>query len=103
MPVANRSILAGLGVLLALGPAAQGALAAPSGPPVRIGSTLALTGPLAATGLVHKIVGEIYVEHLNRKTACSAAPWNGCSRTTSRGPTSRARSTSSSSPSTRST
>jgi len=33
------------------------ALAATSGPPVRIGSTLALTGPLAATGQVHKLVG----------------------------------------------
>src|SRR5947207_4445520 len=42
-----------------------GALAAPSGKPIRIGSTLALTGPLAATGQVHKIVGEIYVEQLN--------------------------------------
>ena len=36
--------------------------AATSGPPVRIGSTLALTGPLASTALVHQIVGEIYVE-----------------------------------------
>ena len=35
--------------------------AATSGPPVRICSTLALTGPLAATALVHKLVGEIYV------------------------------------------
>ncbi|MEP6944150.1 MAG: ABC transporter substrate-binding protein, partial [Betaproteobacteria bacterium] len=35
--------------------------------PVRIGSTLALTGPLAATGLVHKVVGEIYVEQLNKR------------------------------------
>ena len=34
---------------------------APSGPPIRIGSTLALTGPLSATAQVHKIVGEIYV------------------------------------------
>jgi hypothetical protein len=45
--------------------------AAPSGPPVRIGSTLALTGPLAATAQVHKLVGEIYVEQ--RATDCSAA------------------------------
>src|SRR5436190_22783107 len=74
MPVANRSILAGLGALLALGLAAQGALAAPAGPPVRIGSTLALTGPLAATGLVHKIVGEIYVEQLNRKNGLLGRP-----------------------------
>lgn len=35
--------------------------------PVRIGSSLALTGPLAATGLTHKLVGEIYVEQLNAK------------------------------------
>src|SRR6266852_2291948 len=74
MPVANRSILAGLGALFALGLVAQSALAAPSGPPVRIGSTLALTGPLAATGLVHKIVGEIYVEQLNRKNGLLGRP-----------------------------
>ena len=35
--------------------------------PVRIGSTLALTGPLSATALVHKLVGEIYVEDLNKR------------------------------------
>jgi ABC-type branched-subunit amino acid transport system substrate-binding protein len=40
--------------------------AAPAGPPIRIGSTLALTGPLAQTALLHKIAGEIYVEELNR-------------------------------------
>jgi len=48
--------------------------AAPSGPPVRIGSTLALTGPLAATGLVHKVVGEIYVEQLNQKNGLLGRP-----------------------------
>lgn len=42
------------------------ALAAPSGPPVRIGGTLALTGPLAATAMIHKIVGEMYVDRLNK-------------------------------------
>jgi ABC-type branched-subunit amino acid transport system substrate-binding protein len=41
-------------------------MAAPSGKPIRIGSTLALTGPLAQTALLHKIAGEIYVEELNR-------------------------------------
>jgi len=35
--------------------------------PIRIGSTLALTGPLAATALIHKIVGEIYIDQVNRK------------------------------------
>ncbi|MEK9970750.1 MAG: amino acid ABC transporter substrate-binding protein [Ferrovibrio sp.] len=34
---------------------------------VKIGSTLALTGPLSATALVHKLVGEIYVEDLNSR------------------------------------
>src|SRR5678815_5517932 len=73
MPVAKRSILA-FCTLLALGLAARSVFAAPSGPPVRIGSTLALTGPLAATGLVHKIVGEIYVENLNRKNGLLGRP-----------------------------
>ena len=35
--------------------------------PIRIGSTLALTGPLSATALTHKLVGEIYVEQLNAR------------------------------------
>jgi ABC-type branched-subunit amino acid transport system substrate-binding protein len=48
--------------------------AAPSGPPVRVGSTLALTGPLAATALVHKITGEIYVEELNRRNGLLGRP-----------------------------
>ncbi|MFI5444484.1 amino acid ABC transporter substrate-binding protein [Polaromonas sp. UC242_47] len=48
--------------LLAAMPAAAQAPA-----PVRIGSTLALTGPLATTALTHKLVGEIYVEQLNAK------------------------------------
>ena len=35
--------------------------------PLRIGGTLSLTGPLSQTGVVHKLVGEIYVDDLNRK------------------------------------
>jgi ABC-type branched-subunit amino acid transport system substrate-binding protein len=46
---------------------AGAALAQNAQAPIRIGSTLALTGPLAATSLVHKVVGEIYVEQLNRR------------------------------------
>src|SRR5262249_12746803 len=42
------------------------ASAAPSGPPIRIGGTLALTGPLAAIALLHKITAEIYIEELNK-------------------------------------
>ena len=55
-------------------PAPVVGLAAPAGPPVRVGSTLALTGPLAATALVHKITGEIYVEELNRKNGLLGRP-----------------------------
>ena len=40
---------------------------AQSSPPVRIGSTLALTGPLSATALTHKLVGEIYIDQLNKR------------------------------------
>jgi ABC-type branched-subunit amino acid transport system substrate-binding protein len=35
--------------------------------PIKIGSTLALTGPLSATALVHKLVGDIYIEDLNAR------------------------------------
>ncbi|HKE41026.1 MAG TPA: amino acid ABC transporter substrate-binding protein [Casimicrobiaceae bacterium] len=65
-----RSVVALIGILalvLEVG-------AAPSGPPVRIGSTLALTGPLAATGQVHKLVGEIYVEQLNARNGLLGRP-----------------------------
>jgi len=48
--------------------------AAPSGPPIRVGGTLALTGPLAATGTIHKITGEIYVDELNRKNGLLGRP-----------------------------
>jgi len=50
------------------------ALAAPAGPPIRIGSTLALTGPLAPTALIHKIAGEIYIEELNKGTGLLGRP-----------------------------
>jgi branched-chain amino acid transport system substrate-binding protein len=48
--------------------------AAPSGPPIRIGSTLALTGPLAATALVHQLTGQIYVEELNKRGGLLGRP-----------------------------
>jgi branched-chain amino acid transport system substrate-binding protein len=54
--------------------AAPPAAAAPSGTPVRIGSTLALTGPLAATATIHKLVGEIYVEQLNQRNGLLGRP-----------------------------
>jgi branched-chain amino acid transport system substrate-binding protein len=39
--------------------------AAPSGEPIVVGSTLSLTGAFAATGAIHKIVGEQFVDRLN--------------------------------------
>jgi ABC-type branched-subunit amino acid transport system substrate-binding protein len=50
------------------------ATAAPSGQPIRIGGTLALTGPLAPTALLHKIAGEIYVEELNKANGLLGRP-----------------------------
>jgi ABC-type branched-subunit amino acid transport system substrate-binding protein len=61
----SRPVVGTIATVLMLGLAATGASAL-SGPPVRIGGTLALTGPLAPTALLHKITGEIYVEELNR-------------------------------------
>jgi hypothetical protein len=54
--------LATTGALMALMPVGAQAQA-----PIRIGSTLALTGPLSATAMTHKLVGEIYVEQLNAR------------------------------------
>ena len=50
------------------------AVAAPSGQPIRVGSTLALTGPLAPTALLHKIAGEIYIEELNKANGLLGRP-----------------------------
>ena len=72
MGVSRRAIVALL--IGAFANAAAPAAAAPSGPPVRIGSTLALTGPLAATAMLHKLVGEIYVEQLNQRNGLLGRP-----------------------------
>ena len=74
MNLATRLVALVVISLLCLGLMATPGGAAPSGPPVRIGGTLALTGPLAATAQVHKIVGEIYVEQLNRKNGLLGRP-----------------------------
>lgn len=66
----RRQVLLGLGSL-ALAPSLS---AQPKGAPIRVGATLALTGPLAATTLVHKVVAEIMVEQLNRKNGILGRP-----------------------------
>ena len=35
--------------------------------PIRVGSTLSLTGPLAGTAVMHKIAAEIYIEQINKR------------------------------------
>lgn len=50
------------------------AVAAPSGAPIRIGGTLALTGPLASTGFVHKLAGEIFIEQINKGNGMLGRP-----------------------------
>ncbi|RST56232.1 amino acid ABC transporter substrate-binding protein [Variovorax sp. MHTC-1] len=46
----------------------------PTGQPIRIGSTLALTGPLSATAQIHKVVGDIYIEQLNKRGGLLGRP-----------------------------
>ena len=62
----RRVVGTGLAGLAAGALAPWSALAQGSGP-IRIGSTLALTGALSATAQIHKIVGEIYVEQANKR------------------------------------
>lgn len=43
----------------------EGEAAAPSGEPIRVGGSLALTGFLAPGALIHKTAGDLFVERLN--------------------------------------
>ena len=62
----RRAIQGGIAAAAAATLPSMEALAQGTGP-IRIGSTLALTGPLAQTGVIHKMVGEIFLEDLNKK------------------------------------
>ena len=75
MSMKRRTFLTALGASGVTGMAATPAYAQkPAGEPVRVGGSLALTGPLAATGLIHKIVGELYVEQLNQRGGLLGRP-----------------------------
>jgi branched-chain amino acid transport system substrate-binding protein len=64
--VTRREAMA-LGSALALSTTTIGQAAAQtSGAPIRVGGTLALTGPLAQTGAIHKVVGEIFIQQANK-------------------------------------
>jgi len=68
----RRTVLGGLVGALGLGLAGRTAGAA--GAPIRVGGTLSLTGPLAQTAHVCKIVSEIYVEDLNKRGGLLGRP-----------------------------
>ncbi|MEJ8859476.1 amino acid ABC transporter substrate-binding protein [Variovorax robiniae] len=77
MTMDRRSFVAAAGSIGALGASSllgHNAIAQPAGAPIRIGGTLALTGPLSATGLVHKLTGEIYVDGLNKRGGLLGRP-----------------------------
>ena len=61
--VKSALLLAAVASIVVFAPSAARAQAQP----IRVGSTLALTGPLSSTAQVHKLVGEIYVEQLNKR------------------------------------
>ena len=66
----RRHFLLGMGSLALAGTVK----AQPRGNPIRIGATMGLTGPLAATTAVHKVVAEIMVEQLNKKNGILGRP-----------------------------
>src|SRR5512141_3126573 len=66
------AIVAGAVAIVLTGIAPLGA--APSGAPIRVGGTLALTGPLASTGIVHQLVADIFVSEINQKDGLLGRP-----------------------------
>lgn len=46
----------------------------PTGDPIVVGGSLALTGAVAATGIIHRIAGELYVERLNARNGLLGRP-----------------------------
>jgi branched-chain amino acid transport system substrate-binding protein len=68
----RRAVLSGmLGAPLVLSPRA---FAQGGKQPIRVGSTLALTGPLSQTASIHKIAAEIAVDHINRNGGLLGRP-----------------------------
>src|SRR5919106_5988496 len=72
MAITRRRALAAGGALLS-----AAVLPTPlraQGKPIRIGSTLPLTGPLASLSIIHKVTAEIYVENLNKRGGLLGRP-----------------------------
>jgi branched-chain amino acid transport system substrate-binding protein len=72
--VSRREVVAGIGGLAAVVAARPVMAQAASGTPIKIGQALALTGPFAQTGLIHKIVSEYYVDRLNKSGGLLGRP-----------------------------
>jgi branched-chain amino acid transport system substrate-binding protein len=47
---------------------------APEGDPIRVGGTLALTGFLAPTGIIHEAVGKVFVDRINEQGGLLGRP-----------------------------
>ncbi|MBY4596067.1 amino acid ABC transporter substrate-binding protein [Ottowia caeni] len=74
MTLDRRAFVAAAGTIGASTLFGPYALAQPTGAPVKVGGTLALTGPLASPSLIHKITGELYVEALNKRGGLLGRP-----------------------------
>src|SRR5947208_6362714 len=72
MKINRRRALAAGGALLSTLALPAGLRA--QGKPIRIGSTLPLTGPLASLAIIHKVTAEIYVDDLNRRGGLLGRP-----------------------------
>lgn len=72
--ITRRGLLAGASAVAGAGLAPRAARANATGTPIRIGSTIALTGPLAQTGIVHKIATELFIEQLNAQNGLLGRP-----------------------------
>lgn len=71
--LSRRAILGAAAGMAALGAVSFGPASA-ADDPIRIGGSLALTGPLSQTAMIYKIVYEIYVDQLNERGGLLGRP-----------------------------
>jgi branched-chain amino acid transport system substrate-binding protein len=69
--LSRRAVLSSIAAASALA-ATRGAFAA--GPTIRVGGSLALTGPLSQTAIVHKIAADIFVADINKRGGLLGRP-----------------------------
>lgn len=71
--VKRRTFLAGVAAT-SLATVAHVMAQAPTSKPIRVGGTLPLTGPLASTGVIHKVAGEVFIEDINARGGLLGRP-----------------------------